>query len=296
MPGHRSCKAFSCSAFTSGCTWPSRARSTLSIRWMTRSPRRRRCPSRSVRRLLPTRIPTRRYGRTEETDSGGIPQPTPTAIVTDPNDASPLGHATPLYFPDMTTYETRTQSRPRVMAAFSTSPLAPDQIALMDFSVWSAASTAILRHWSVRMGHACEDPATAGNIEPSKRHAERPSGVAAIATTRATPPARSSNTEPQPGSPVDDSLNVGERIAAAIRALGAAAREARARYQRIRHARAVCAALRGLDDHILRDLGIDRSEISSVAAEAAGHAEITRIRVLQGIPRFGVEPLFRGPL
>jgi uncharacterized protein YjiS (DUF1127 family) len=48
------------------------------------------------------------------------------------------------------------------------------------------------------------------------------------------------------------------------------------RYRRRRHARAITAALTGLDDPTLRDLGIHRSEIGSVAAEATGEAEQTR--------------------
>jgi hypothetical protein len=38
--------------------------------------------------------------------------------------------------------------------------------------------------------------------------------------------------------------------------------------------------LRSLDDHTLRDLGFDRSELTSVAAEVTGDAVHTRIRAL----------------
>jgi hypothetical protein len=37
-------------------------------------------------------------------------------------------------------------------------------------------------------------------------------------------------------------------------------------------------ALQQLDDHTLRDLGFDRNEIRSVAAEVTGEAEYTRVR------------------
>jgi uncharacterized protein YjiS (DUF1127 family) len=39
-------------------------------------------------------------------------------------------------------------------------------------------------------------------------------------------------------------------------------------------------ALDALDEHMLRDLGVSRSEVSSVAAEHAGLAERTRINVV----------------
>ena len=49
------------------------------------------------------------------------------------------------------------------------------------------------------------------------------------------------------------------------------------RYRAHREARLAYAALRELDDRALRDLGLDRSEIGSVSAEAAGMAERTRV-------------------
>lgn len=58
------------------------------------------------------------------------------------------------------------------------------------------------------------------------------------------------------------------------------AREARWR----RDAHAVEAALRELDPRSLRDLGFHPDEISSVAAEMSGRADITRIRVALSTP------------
>lgn len=51
------------------------------------------------------------------------------------------------------------------------------------------------------------------------------------------------------------------------------------RYQRRRAMHAIYGALRELDDRTLHDLGFHRSEILSVAAEATGEAEWTRVRV-----------------
>ncbi len=74
--------------------------------------------------------------------------------------------------------------------------------------------------------------------------------------------------------------SVGEILAAAVRATRAIARQVHARYRQRRHAQATYDALRRLDDHMLRDLGFDRSEMTSVAAEVTGEAERTRTRVL----------------
>ena len=63
-------------------------------------------------------------------------------------------------------------------------------------------------------------------------------------------------------------------------AVGAFARRAYAGYRQRREANALSDALRQLDDRLLRDLGFDRSEIRSVAAEVTGEAETTRMRVL----------------
>jgi uncharacterized protein YjiS (DUF1127 family) len=62
----------------------------------------------------------------------------------------------------------------------------------------------------------------------------------------------------------------------AIRALYAAVGATWIHYVQRRHESATREALRRLDDLALRDLGIRRAEIDSVAAEAAGTAECTR--------------------
>ncbi len=72
---------------------------------------------------------------------------------------------------------------------------------------------------------------------------------------------------------------IGNGMAKMLRATAAFARRAYKRYRQRREARAVDAALRELDDRTLHDLGFDRSEIGSVAMEAAGLAARTRVRI-----------------
>ncbi|HEY2817216.1 MAG TPA: DUF1127 domain-containing protein [Casimicrobiaceae bacterium] len=54
------------------------------------------------------------------------------------------------------------------------------------------------------------------------------------------------------------------------------ARQISVRYRQHRRALETRAALAQLDDRVLHDLGFDRSEIASIAAEANGEAEYTR--------------------
>jgi len=72
--------------------------------------------------------------------------------------------------------------------------------------------------------------------------------------------------------------NVGEIVVAAIEAVAAIARLAYARHRQRRRAAEIHDALRRFDDRTLHDIGFDRSEIASVAAELTGSAEPTRVR------------------
>ena len=65
-----------------------------------------------------------------------------------------------------------------------------------------------------------------------------------------------------------------------VQAIAAYLRGIVQRLRRRRQASAFHDELRGLDDHMLRDLGIDRSEIGSVASEMAGLTDATRLRAL----------------
>ena len=74
------------------------------------------------------------------------------------------------------------------------------------------------------------------------------------------------------------SYQLREIVNAALQAVSDFARQMVTRWKRQQQARATYLALRGLDSHILRDLGFHRSELLSVAAEAVGHADSTRAR------------------
>jgi uncharacterized protein YjiS (DUF1127 family) len=84
----------------------------------------------------------------------------------------------------------------------------------------------------------------------------------------------------QRGEYAHPSFTLGEIIVAMIQTAGAIARRAYARHRQRRQVTATCDALRRLDDCTLRDLGFDRSEIASVAAELRGDAERTRVRAI----------------
>jgi uncharacterized protein YjiS (DUF1127 family) len=66
-----------------------------------------------------------------------------------------------------------------------------------------------------------------------------------------------------------------------IAAVHATAHRLYASWSRARSARATYRALSQLDARTLRDLGIDHSEMGSVAAEIAGEADRTRVQALR---------------
>jgi len=73
---------------------------------------------------------------------------------------------------------------------------------------------------------------------------------------------------------------LGTAMARTYRTLCEMARRTIERHRQRRHARVTYDTLSRLDDHSLKDLGFDRLEISSLAAESSGSVESTRIRTL----------------
>jgi len=72
---------------------------------------------------------------------------------------------------------------------------------------------------------------------------------------------------------------LGGLIVAGVAAVVATVRHASKAYRRHRLAAETYDALRTLDDRSLHDLGFDRSELASIAAETTNTAEGTRLRV-----------------
>lgn len=105
--------------------------------------------------------------------------------------------------------------------------------------------------------------------------ANDPGDVAARDSTSSGPPG---SYELYRSARAHRSLMLGSIIVAAVQAVVAIARRAYVRQRQRHRASATYDVLRRLDDHMLRDMGIDRSEIGSVAAEMSGIAQQTRVR------------------
>ena len=134
----------------------------------------------------------------------------------------------------------------------------------------------ILRPGSAGNDATYDDPAIS-DVEAWARHALAANGFGDGAITDAGS-TRPTSYELYHAARAYRSFTLGQIIVAVMQAVAAIARQALARYAQHQRARSMYDALRQLDDHTLRDLGFDRSEIRSVVAELAGKAECTRMR------------------
>jgi uncharacterized protein YjiS (DUF1127 family) len=160
----------------------------------------------------------------------------------------------------------------------------------------SDASLVILRRTAPGNDAAYEDPTISAEVWA--RHALAANGfgdgagVGDGAITDA-PSARPTSYELYHAARADCSFTLGEIIVALMQALAAFARQALARHRQRQRARSTYDALRQLDDHTLRDLGFERSEIRSVVAEMIGEMECTRVRTLRSPRGLPVSPISR---
>jgi uncharacterized protein YjiS (DUF1127 family) len=160
-----------------------------------------------------------------------------------------------------------------------------EEVARCGVSTCSDAPAVNLQRGVAGNDAAYEDRAISrDDVEPWARHALAASGFGDVATNDTASPVRPTSYELHQAALAHRSFILGEIIVAAIRAVGAIvsaiASRARARYRQRQQAKATYDALRQLDDRTLRDLGFDRSEIRSVAAEVTGEAERTRVRAI----------------
>jgi uncharacterized protein YjiS (DUF1127 family) len=79
----------------------------------------------------------------------------------------------------------------------------------------------------------------------------------------------------------ESSASLAAILAALAAAVASAVRRLHASWSMARSARATYRALRQLDARTLHDLGLDRSEMRSVAAEIAGESDRTRVQALR---------------
>ncbi len=111
----------------------------------------------------------------------------------------------------------------------------------------------------------CDDPALSTcDAESWARYASAASGFGDAATA-----GWPTSYEVHQAAKSRRARSLGASIAAAARAIRESARRLVARYRQRQDAKAAYDLLRGLDDHLLRDLGFDRSYIAAVTRESS---------------------------
>jgi uncharacterized protein YjiS (DUF1127 family) len=127
-----------------------------------------------------------------------------------------------------------------------------------------------------------KDPAASANeLDAWARHARAANGFGDAAIGRTDSDARPSSASLYAGARIHRAAAIADGFASAWSATLGTVRSTFAAWRRQRLARATYRALLDLDRRTLRDLGLDRSEIGSIAAELSGAVGATRIRVLE---------------
>jgi uncharacterized protein YjiS (DUF1127 family) len=152
-----------------------------------------------------------------------------------------------------------------------------DRLPSTEHAVADAAVSHRIRATTVQPGRpadndSCVHPAASyDEIDSWARHAFAANGFGDAVISRP------SSFELAAAARAQRSRAMGEMLARLVASAWAMVRRAYAWHRQYRMASATFHALRELDDHTLRDLGMHRSEISSVAAELGGLVERTRI-------------------
>ena len=130
----------------------------------------------------------------------------------------------------------------------------------------------------VRYGSAGNDSAISEDgLESWPPYAIAANDLGDVAASPSTSSALAGSYELHRAARAYRSLMLGSIIVAAIQAVVAIARRAYARHRQRQRASAIYDVLRKVDDRTLRDMGLDRGEIWSVAAEMSGEAQQTRV-------------------
>ena len=126
---------------------------------------------------------------------------------------------------------------------------------------------------------AWENPASMGDADAWARHAAAANGFGDAPVPDTAPFPTPTSYDLYRAAGAVRSRVLGDMFVAGIQAAGAFARRSLARHRQRMATPATYDRLRELDDHALHDLGIDRSELRSIAAEAAAEADRTRVLV-----------------
>jgi uncharacterized protein YjiS (DUF1127 family) len=138
------------------------------------------------------------------------------------------------------------------------------------------ATLVTLQRGSAGNDASCEDPDSAKEVEAWAEHAPAPNGLADPPTIGVAPSMTSY--ELPRAARAHRSFTLGEIVVAMIQAVGAIAGRLYARHRQRQMEKTIYNQLQRLDDRTLHDIGLDRCEMRSVAAEWTRKVDRTRMR------------------
>jgi uncharacterized protein YjiS (DUF1127 family) len=165
------------------------------------------------------------------------------------------------------------------MSTFSKNPIACDHAAHLEVRRCSHIPTNFVWHGAAGNDATHEAQVLTGDpVESLDGNAVVPCTLDNIAATHIAASARPASYAMYHAARTHRALILCGFFVAAIRAVGVIARRIVAGRRQHRRAVIVSEELQRLDDETLRDLSLDRSELTSLAAEVTGVAERTRVR------------------